>query len=268
MTAPDQLAQTDINDRTQVPADAQDASAKFRYELEAERRHPTNQQEQQVQPKLVDSASDMIDKNGRYTVQPGESLWSIARDSLQNAGFDDIDGRMIKHEIKRLIYLNKREHPGLVRNPGSLKEGWELQIIAPEDVADRNERNAKYGDLSGYSRHQTKPNTKSDVAIEKSYDEDSYQPAKVLDKYGCPLDTPWRDAPPDQKTHVFNCEKIRAVSNSTVIAHQGAEVQAQRGSLVLGLPGSRITALYQSRVASYKAEVDAWKGSEVMDVAP
>lgn len=147
MTAPDQLAQTDINDRTQVPADAQDASGKFRYELRQSCRHPTNQQEQQVQPKLVDSASDKDRiKNGRYTVQPGESLWSIARDSSQAAGFDDIDGRMIKHEIKRLIYLNKHEHPGLVRNPGSLKEGWQLQIISPEDVADRNERNAKYGD--------------------------------------------------------------------------------------------------------------------------
>lgn len=241
MTAPEQTLPGNVDDRTDATTHREDdASIKFQHELQAARMH-------EAKPTAaLDSKTEMIDERGRYQVHSGESLWTIARASLENAGFDDINTKMIKYEMRRLVYLNKQEHPSLVHNPGSIKEGWELQVIAPEDVADRNERIAKYGTV--------RPSDSSR--------------SKAVDAQGCPLDTEWKDAAAGEKTHVFSCEKVRAVANSTVIAHAGAEVNALRGSLVLALPGSKVRALYQSRVASYKANVDAWQGSEVMEVAP
>lgn len=207
-----------------------------------------------------------INEAGRHKVQGGETLWSIAQNSLEQAGFKDIDARMIKYEMKRIVYLSKGEHRSLVHNPNAIREGWELQMIDPEDVPARNERLAKYGDMA-------KPHpvhSKAHADLDKQEQDGGLPEGErhvLLDDKGCPLDTEWKDAPTGRKTHVFNCEKIRAVANSSVIAHEGAEVQAQRGSMVLALPGSRVTALYQSQVASYKAKVDAWSGAQVMEVS-
>lgn len=97
MTAPEQALPGNVGDRSDATTHREDdASIKFQQELQAARR-------QEEKPSTgPDSRTEMIDGQGRYQVQSGESLWTIARASLENAGLDEINTKMIKYEMKRV----------------------------------------------------------------------------------------------------------------------------------------------------------------------
>lgn len=192
-----------------------------------------------------------LDGAGRHRVDDGESMWSIARHSLHEAGFTDISGGMIKHEIRRIAELNSDAHPSMRRHPGAIQAGWQLQIEEPETVQRRQQYLSEESNPAEFS---TRPQVAAPLADEK---------AAVVQNGQC-LEPEIVVAEAGKKTHVFDCQKVTALSGANVVAHAGSEVDALRGSFVLALPGSRVHAFEGARVGAYKTQVDARDGSQVL----
>lgn len=188
-----------------------------------------------------------LDEKGGHRVDDGESMWSIARHSLHEAGFTDISGGMIKHEIRRIAELNSEAHPSLRRHPDAIQAGWQLQIEEPETVQ-RSQQFLLDQESPVLNPAQSAPLADANAALPNGQ---CLEPEVVVAEAG-------------KKTHVFDCQKVTALSGSNVVAHAGSEVDAMRGSFVLALPGSRVHAFEGARVGAYKTQVDARDGSQVL----
>ena len=59
---------------------------------------------------------------GSYTVQPGDTLWQIAKDQLGDP-----------YRYGELIAANQDEYPSLVADPGLIEAGWSLKWGCPQE---------------------------------------------------------------------------------------------------------------------------------------
>ncbi len=62
-----------------------------------------------------------------HVVERGESLWSIARKELREAGLATSD-RDVANEVKRIIEVNSQNYPSLKDNPNLIQKGWILEL--------------------------------------------------------------------------------------------------------------------------------------------
>lgn len=186
----------------------------------------------------IGESSTPLNPVGRHRVKAGETLWSIAKQSLSSEETGQPSAAEIKAEVARIVELNSQRYSYLKKSPKSLQAGAVLDVYL-------------------YAGEQ--PNKPS---YKKPKENSNHEPTPKQ----CYESKPWKIVNKGESADAERCDYVIAHSGSKVVAYEGSEVYANRGAFVLALPGSRVHAKPGSRVAAHGVKIDADSGAIILDM--
>ncbi len=162
-----------------------------------------------------------LDEQGRHRVEAGESLSAIALKELtRRHEIPQNDAKLLtsrlKDEMQRIVALNAKAHPDLLKHPDWIREGWQLQI-SDEHIS------------------------KEKIVAEKSVAE-----KKIATEKPVPA-SQWEQAQPGVMTVVHKGHHVLAgkdtwlfVDGGEVVLNPGAHAFVAKGVVKMALPGSLV----------------------------
>lgn len=174
----------------------------------------------------------------RHDVKAGETLWSIAKQSLFSEEKGQPSAAEIKAEVARIVELNSHRYSYLKKSPKSLQAGAVLDVYR-------------------YAHQQPSKPSDQTAIIDSNHAPTPKQ---------CSESQPWKIVNKGESADAERCDYVIAHSGSKVVAYEGSEVYANHGAFVLALPGSRVHAKPGSKVAAHGVKIDADKGALILDL--
>lgn len=169
-----------------------------------------------------------LDSKGQYEVQPGDTLWKIAKRSLAGKGQNTKDEEAVWDEMSHIATDNLVDHPEIYFDPHALKPGMVLKI--------EGTRTGRHNDENGCEQRNYESTHGQKVA--GACDTVTALPgAKVVLHQGSEA-TVTRGA----TGFGFPGSKARVLAGGRFIA-AGGEVQVEDGAMVMQAAPSEIVAM-------------------------